>query len=65
MVNEEDELPLPPLGVLMCWHAHMLNPRVFDRACDGAYAALRGKSFPLRRIVGFCLACIPRCTLTW
>ena len=49
--NGSGELKLPALGVLMCWHAHMLNPRLFDRECDGAYRSLREKPFPLNQIV--------------
>lgn len=49
--DEENELELPSLGVLMCWHAHMLNPRLFDRECEGAYRSLRGRSLPLHQVV--------------
>ena len=48
-----NEMDLPPLGVLMCWHSHMLNPRTFDRECDGAYSALKGIPFPLNQAVRF------------
>jgi len=45
----EDELPT--LGVLMCWHTHMLNPGAYDKDCDGAYPALKGSPFPLTQVV--------------
>lgn len=44
------DIELPPLGVLMCWHTHMLNPRLFDRECGGVYSVLRGRAFPLARV---------------
>jgi hypothetical protein len=42
---------LPPLRVLMCWHAHMLNPYEFDEDCEGAFRFLVGRRFPLHEAV--------------
>ncbi|ORY33363.1 hypothetical protein BCR39DRAFT_557051 [Naematelia encephala] len=44
---KHENIPLPPLMVLMCWHAHMLNPRVYDKDVEGAYRNLNGRVFPL------------------
>ncbi|WVR07667.1 hypothetical protein IAU60_004709 [Kwoniella sp. DSM 27419] len=41
---------LPGLGVLMAWHAHLLNPTVYEQDRKGAYKALKGLDFPLRDI---------------
>ena len=50
--KQTGEVELPPLRVVMCWHSHMLNPRAFDRDCDGpSFEALRGRMFPLREVV--------------
>lgn len=39
---------LPPLSVLMCWHAHLLNPPQFAADTNrGTYAALKSVKFPL------------------
>lgn len=38
---------LPPLAVLMCWHAHLMNPGQFALDTDGTYASLHGLAFPL------------------
>lgn len=47
-----DELELPASAVLMCWHAHMLNPGVYHRDLDGAYRSLRGRAYPVHEVVG-------------
>ncbi|KAL7418422.1 hypothetical protein Q5752_006880 [Cryptotrichosporon argae] len=40
---------LPTLEVLMCWHAHMLNPRQYERDCESGYMFLRPLgAFPIR-----------------
>lgn len=41
---------LPPLSVLMCWHAHLLNPRQFAIDTEGGYAALADMAFPLSAV---------------
>ncbi|WVQ84627.1 hypothetical protein IAT38_006782 [Cryptococcus sp. DSM 104549] len=41
---------LPSVGVLACWHSHMLNPTVYDVDVQGAYGALEGWSFPLELV---------------
>ncbi|KAL1412766.1 hypothetical protein Q8F55_000513 [Vanrija albida] len=38
---------LPPLDVLMCWHAHLLNPAQYAHDVEGTYAALHDVPFPL------------------
>lgn len=40
---------LPPLGVLMCWHAHMSSPQNYEQECEGAYRTLRGWRFPVHQ----------------
>ena len=49
--GKRGQLELPTLGVLMCWHAHMLNPRIYGRDVEGAYRPLKGRKFPLREVV--------------
>ncbi|WWC64554.1 uncharacterized protein I303_107165 [Kwoniella dejecticola CBS 10117] len=41
---------LPSLHVLMAWHAHLLNPTIYDNDIQGAYRALTGLEFPLTAI---------------
>lgn len=38
---------LPPLTVLMCWHAHLLNPGQYSIDANGTYAWLHNLPFPL------------------
>ena len=44
-------LVLPSLPVLMAWHTHMLNPRVYHSDCETAYRGLQCRAFPLERVV--------------
>ncbi|KAK4686501.1 hypothetical protein P7C73_g3633, partial [Tremellales sp. Uapishka_1] len=48
--DKEAEVEGGPLEVLMCWHAHMLNPIIYKEDTDGVYSALKGISFPLREL---------------
>ncbi|WVR00172.1 hypothetical protein IAU59_007314 [Kwoniella sp. CBS 9459] len=49
--NEELEVnELPSLGVLMAWHAHLLNPAQYESDLAGTFKALRGIKFPLSHI---------------
>lgn len=53
--EEEEEQFLPPLIVLLAWHAHTMRTERYARDTDegNAYAALRDYPFPLREVVGF------------
>jgi hypothetical protein len=44
-------LPLPPLGVLLTWHAHLMRPDDYAMALEGDYKELRGVPFPLKEAV--------------
>lgn len=52
-VQEDGIQFLPPLPVLMAWHAHILHSAKYEKEVgpDGAYAALRDYPFPLREAV--------------
>lgn len=49
--DQEQDQFLPPLPVLMAWHAHILQPYKYIKELDGAYSALRDFPFPLREVV--------------
>ena len=42
---------LPSLGILMCWHAHMLNPHAYGASCEEDLGDLRNRSYPLDQVV--------------
>jgi hypothetical protein len=44
-------LPLPPLTILMAWHAHMMQPDKYACALERDYRALRDVPFPLKEAV--------------
>lgn len=52
-VQEDGIQFLPPLPVLMAWHAHVLHSAKYEKEVDtnGAYSALRDYPFPLREAV--------------
>ena len=52
-VQEDGIQFLPPLPVLMAWHAHILHSSKYEQEVgpDGAYSALRDYTFPLREAV--------------
>ena len=56
-VQEDGIQFLPPLPVLMAWHAHILNSTKYEQEVgpDGAYSALRDYPFPLREAVSLLL----------
>ncbi|OCF38110.1 hypothetical protein I316_00334 [Kwoniella heveanensis BCC8398] len=41
---------LPHLGILMAWHAHLLNPIRYENDLDGDFSALKGLNFPLAAV---------------
>ncbi|WVN90847.1 uncharacterized protein L203_106090 [Cryptococcus depauperatus CBS 7841] len=49
-VNRIEMDELPSLGILMCWHAHMLNPKTYSVDVEGAYKGLKGLEFPLELV---------------
>lgn len=49
--DTEEEQFLPPLNVLMAWHAHALHSYKYARELENAYSALADYPFPLREAV--------------
>jgi hypothetical protein len=49
--SESADLPLPPIGVLLAWHAHLMRPDLYDSGIQSVYKNLRGVRFPLREAV--------------
>jgi len=49
-------LPLPPLTVLMAWHAHMMQPDQYACALQSDYSALRDVPFPFKEAVSTALS---------
>lgn len=45
------DLPLPPIGVLLAWHAHLMRPDHYDLGTQALYKNLVGVPFPLREAV--------------
>jgi hypothetical protein len=45
------DLPLPPLGVLLAWHAHLMRPDLYDLGLRSVFKNLKGVQFPLREAV--------------
>jgi len=44
-------LPLPPIGVLLAWHCHLMRPDIYIRGSHNAYKSLKGVPFPLHQAV--------------
>jgi hypothetical protein len=53
-------LPLPPIGVLLAWHAHLMRPDLYDLGIQSVYKNLKGVPFPLREAVSY-----PTCAYPW
>jgi hypothetical protein len=49
--SESADLPLPPIGVLLAWHAHLMRPDLYDSGIQSVYNNLKGVPFPLRQAV--------------
>lgn len=49
---ESFNLPLPPIGVLLAWHAHLMRPDLYDLGTQSVYKNLTGVPFPLHEAVG-------------
>jgi hypothetical protein len=49
--SESSHLPLPPIGVLLAWHAHLMRPDLYDSGLQSVYKNLKGVPFPLREAV--------------
>lgn len=45
--SESSNLPLPPIGVLLAWHAHLMRPDLYDSGIQSVYKNLKGVPFPL------------------
>jgi hypothetical protein len=45
------QLPLPPLDILMAWHAHLMKPFQYVIDMKEQYRHLDGVAFPLRAAV--------------
>ena len=48
---ESSGLPLPPIGVLLAWHAHLMRPDLYDLGLQSVYKNLKGVPFLLREAV--------------
>ncbi|RXK35898.1 hypothetical protein M231_06818 [Tremella mesenterica] len=46
----EDLEELPSLPIIMCWHAHMLNPARYQQDIESDYHSLKKRLFPLRQV---------------
>jgi hypothetical protein len=44
-------LPLPPIGVLLAWHAHLMRPDLYEASLETDFKNLKGVPFPLREAV--------------
>jgi hypothetical protein len=51
--SESSDLPLPPIGVLLAWHAHLMRPDLYDLGIQSVYKNLKGVPFPLREAVSY------------
>jgi hypothetical protein len=49
--SESSDLPLPPIGVLLAWHTHLMRPDLYDSGLQSVYKNLRGVPFPLHEAV--------------
>jgi hypothetical protein len=58
--SESSDLPLPPIGVLLAWHAHLMRPDLYDSGIQSVYKNLRGVPFPLREAVSHSTCAQPR-----
>jgi hypothetical protein len=52
------DLLLPPIGVLLAWHAHLMRPDLYDLGFQSVYKNLKGVPFPLREAVSHFI-CVP------